>query len=67
MATYERLDYGSPDGSQICGTSTERLGFWGATPAVRQSVGNNISTATHASSLVSSIHAALVTIGLLQV
>ena len=35
MATYERLDYGSPDGSQWGGTSTEALGMYGATPVVR--------------------------------
>lgn len=35
MATYERLDYGSPDGSQWGGASTEALGMYGATPVTR--------------------------------
>ena len=37
MATYERLDYGSPDGSQWGGTSTEKLGMWGVTPVIQTS------------------------------
>ena len=32
MATYERLDYGSPDGSHWGGASSDALGFYGATP-----------------------------------
>lgn len=32
MATYERLDYGSPDGSQWGGASTDLLALHGATP-----------------------------------
>lgn len=40
MATYERLDYGSPDGSQWGGTSTDALGVYGATPVVKTVVGN---------------------------
>lgn len=35
MATYERLDYGSPDGSQWGGASTDVLGIYGATPVTR--------------------------------
>lgn len=35
MATYERLDYGSPDGSQWGGASSDALGFYGATPVSR--------------------------------
>ena len=35
MATYERLDYGSPDGSQWGGASTDAIGFYGATPVAR--------------------------------
>ena len=31
MATYERLDYGSPDGAQY-GVSTSKIGFYGAVP-----------------------------------
>lgn len=64
MATYERLDYGSPDGSQWGGTSTEKLGFYGLTPVTQQNIGLGLSTATHASTLVSSIAEALKTIGI---
>lgn len=64
MATYERLDYGSPDGSQWGGTSTEKLGLYGATPTVQLNIGLGLSTATHASTLVSSIAEALKTIGI---
>ena len=64
MATYERLDYGSPDGSQWGGTSTSLLGMYGATPAVRQNIGLGLSTATHASTLVSTIAEALKTFGM---
>ena len=37
MATYERLDYGSPDGSQWGGTSTDALALYGLTPVVQYS------------------------------
>lgn len=32
MATYERLDYGSPDGSKWGGSATDKLGFFDGTP-----------------------------------
>jgi hypothetical protein len=36
MPSYERIDYGSPDGSQWGGASTDKLGFYGVTPVVRR-------------------------------
>ena len=36
MATYERLDYGSTDGSQLGGAATDKIGFYGATPVVQR-------------------------------
>ena len=36
MATYERIDYGSDDGSQWGGASTDKLGFYGSVPVVRR-------------------------------
>jgi hypothetical protein len=36
MATYERLDYGSDDGSQWGAASTDKLGFYGSVPVVRR-------------------------------
>ena len=64
MPTYERLDYGSPDGSQWGTVSTDALGFYGKTPVVQQNIGLGMSTATHASTLVSTIAEALKTIGI---
>ena len=32
MPSYERLDYGSPDGSQWGTVTTDSLGMYGATP-----------------------------------
>lgn len=34
-ATYERLDYGSPDGSHWGGASTDTLGMYGVTPVTQ--------------------------------
>ena len=35
MATYEKLDYGSPDGSHWGSAATDKLGCYGATPVVQ--------------------------------
>lgn len=32
MASYERLDYGSPDGCQIGGSTSDLVAFYGTTP-----------------------------------
>lgn len=37
MPTYERLDYGSSDGCQIGGAATDKIGFYGTTPADQRS------------------------------
>ena len=44
MATYERLDYGSDDGSHWGGTSTDKLGFYGVTPATQYTAVGAAST-----------------------
>lgn len=49
MATYERLDYGSPDGCQI-GDASAKVGFYGAVPVVIRPY----SSAVHATSALSS-------------
>lgn len=49
MATYERLDYGSADGSQW-GDASAKLGFYGKVPVVQRPY----SSAVHASSAASS-------------
>ena len=46
MATYERIDYGSDDGSQWGGASTDKLGFYGKVPVVQRPY----SSAVHATS-----------------
>ena len=43
MATYEKLDYGSPDGSQW-GSSTDLLGVYGAVPATQYTTVGAAST-----------------------
>lgn len=67
MPTYERLDYGSPDGSQW-GGSADLLGMYGVTPVARQAVlYGNVSTATHASTAISSLIVALNAVGIVSV
>jgi hypothetical protein len=46
MASYERIDYGSPDGSQWGGSATEKVAFYGAVPVVQRPY----SSAVHATS-----------------
>ncbi len=46
MATYERIDYGSDDGSNWGGASTDKLGLYGKVPVVRRPY----SSAVHATS-----------------
>ena len=49
MATYERLDYGSDDGSQWGVASTDKLGFYGTAPVVQR------AASTQATSVFSGI------------
>lgn len=44
MPTYERLDYGSPDGSNWGGASTDLLGLYGVTPVVQYTAVGAAST-----------------------
>ena len=44
MPTYERLDYGSPDGSQWGGASTDALGHYGVTPVTQYTAVGAAST-----------------------
>jgi hypothetical protein len=55
MATYERVDYGSPDGSQWGGTTSDKLGHYGATPVSQR------AAAAQATSLVATASSADVT------
>ena len=44
MPTYERLDYGSPDGSHWGGASTDALGLYGVTPVTQYTAVGAAST-----------------------
>ena len=46
MATYENLDYGSPDGSIWGRTASEKVAMYGATPVSQRAY----SSAVHATS-----------------
>ena len=50
MATYERLDYGSPDGSRWGGAASDKLGVYGKVPVIQRAY----SSAVHLSSELSS-------------
>jgi hypothetical protein len=50
MATYERLDYGSPDGSRWGGDSLDKVAFYGGTPVVQRP----FSSAVHVTSALAS-------------
>ncbi len=44
MPSYERLDYGSADGSQWGGTSSDPLGMYGVTPVTQYTAVGAAST-----------------------
>jgi hypothetical protein len=48
MPTYENLTQNSPDGTQIGASATEKLGFFGATPAVQPDVTQQTTATTTA-------------------
>lgn len=50
MASYERLDYGSPDGALMGGASTDKIGFYGTTPIVQRTAAIATSAVATASS-----------------
>ena len=50
MATYEQLDYGSPDGSRWGGSASDKIGFYGKVPIVQRPY----SSAVHLSSEIAS-------------
>lgn len=46
MASYEYLDYGSPDGAIFGRASTEKIAFYGGTPLAQVSLTQQASTKT---------------------
>ena len=63
MATYERLDYGSEDGSQWGAAATDRIGFYGAVPVTRFNLAN-VSNASQMSTVWSSFVSTMSAYGL---
>lgn len=46
MASYEYLDYGSPDGAIFGRASTEKIAFYGGTPLAKVSLTQQATTKT---------------------
>lgn len=44
MPTYERLDYGSPDGCQIGGSASDKVAFFGTTPITQRAAAAQATT-----------------------
>ncbi len=68
MPTYEQIGYGSPDGAQVGSSTSDKLGFFGATPITRPSVTwRNTTTATTSTNKlrIQRIYTALVNLGLI--
>ncbi len=53
MPTYERLDYGSSDGCQIGGAATDKVAFYGITPATQRAAANQAASVVSATSYIS--------------
>ena len=45
MATYERLDYGSPDGCQIGGSTSDKVAFFGTVPVSQRAAAAQATSA----------------------
>lgn len=64
----ERLDYGSPDGCNIGGASTDKVGFYGETPVDQGAAVTTLATtptATDIATAVNSIISRLQDIGII--
>ena len=53
MPTYERLDYGSSDGCQIGGAATDKVAFYGITPATQRASAVQAASVVSATSYIS--------------
>lgn len=51
MPTYERVDYGSPDGSQWGGASSDALGLFGSTPSTQSGTSSGVHVTTFGAAL----------------
>lgn len=66
--SFEQVTYNSPDGAQVGGSSTEKVGFFGADPIARPTI-TAVTTATATTALnetrILRLYAALETLGLI--
>ncbi len=66
---YEQVTYNGPAGAQVGKSSTEKIGFFGATPVVQVAV-TAVATATATTALnetkINRLYAALRTLGLIN-
>jgi hypothetical protein len=62
MATYENLDYGSPDGSIWGKSASEKVGFYGKVPVAQRAYtsGVHLSSEIASSTTFSTAHLAVV-------
>jgi hypothetical protein len=66
--TVQQLHDGNSDGVKICSASTDKIGFYGTTPAVKGSAVTTLATtptATDIATAVNSIISRLQTVGLI--
>lgn len=66
---YEQAGYNSPDGVQVGNASTEKVGFFGATPVVQQAitaVATTTATTTLNETKINRLYTALRTLGLIN-
>lgn len=65
MPTYERVDYGSPDGCQIGGSTSDKVAFYGTTPVSQRAAAaqatSDVGTASSAD-VTSNLKAAVIEI-----
>ncbi len=62
MATYERLDYGSGDGSRWGGAASDKIGFYGKIPIIQRAYTSDVhlSSELSTSTTFSTAHLAAV-------
>ena len=62
---YEQVTYNSPTGAMIGKSATEKVGFFGATPVVQQTLVVDATDAATAITSLNSVIDALVNLGLM--
>jgi len=67
MADYEQAGARNPDGIKVGGASTDKVGFFGATPVVRQAAATDFTAGDSTNTLgaaVNALNTALKNLGL---